>query len=148
MPETDLQQPGLSPVRVAGKAGRPLQAAPGLAGADGYRHADHDPLVPLARDARTGASAATAGVDRAIRDRWQDAAIGAHRHLPITSESGSSARLDRFGVAVQEQPLALRMTYLTGWPAACGAGITPLGGQFGPRPAGWATSRPAVAARS
>jgi hypothetical protein len=68
--------------------------------------------------------------------------------LPITSESGSSARLDRFGVAVQEQPLALRMTYLTGWPVACGAGITPLGGQFGPRPAGWATSRPAVAARS
>jgi hypothetical protein len=68
MPETDFHQPGLSPRRAAAEAAGLTQAAPGPDDAYGHRLADRDPLVPLARDTRTGDEpAATAGVDRAIR---------------------------------------------------------------------------------
>jgi hypothetical protein len=67
MPEKDLQQPVLSPLRAAGEVEEPPRAASGLTGADGHRYGDWNPFVPLAHDARTGAAAATAGVDRAIR---------------------------------------------------------------------------------
>jgi hypothetical protein len=50
MPETDLHQPGLGPLSAAAKAAELAQAASGLVGADGYRLAGSDPLVPLVRD--------------------------------------------------------------------------------------------------
>ena len=64
MPETDLDQPGRSPLLAAAEPAELTQAA------SGHRHrlADRDPLVPLASGTRTVYEpAATAGVDRAIR---------------------------------------------------------------------------------
>jgi hypothetical protein len=61
MPETNLHQPGLSPLLAAAEAAELTQAAPGY----GHQLADRDLLAP---DTRTGADPATpAGVDRAIR---------------------------------------------------------------------------------
>ena len=50
MPETDLHQPDLGPLRAASEAAELAQAVSGLVSADGYRLADSDPLAPLARD--------------------------------------------------------------------------------------------------
>ena len=50
MPDTDLHQPDLGPLRAAAEAAELAQAASGLVSADGYRLADSDPLAPLARD--------------------------------------------------------------------------------------------------
>jgi hypothetical protein len=68
MTDTDLHQPDPGPLRAAAEAAELAQAVSALVSGDGYRHANGDPLVPLAPD--TGASyepAATADVDRAIR---------------------------------------------------------------------------------
>ena len=67
MSETDLHQPGLSPLRAAESA-ELTQAASGLVSANGHGRPDRDPLMPVAPDTRTGDEpAAAAGVDRAIR---------------------------------------------------------------------------------
>ena len=50
MPETDLHQPDLGPLRAAAEAAELAQAVSGLVSADGYRLADSDLLAPLARD--------------------------------------------------------------------------------------------------
>jgi hypothetical protein len=50
MPDTDLHQPDLGPLRAAAEAAELAQAVSGLVSADGYRLADSDPLAPLARD--------------------------------------------------------------------------------------------------
>ena len=49
MPDTDLHQPGLGPLRPAAEAAELAQATSGLVTADGYRLAVSDPLAPLAR---------------------------------------------------------------------------------------------------
>jgi hypothetical protein len=64
MPETDLHQPGRSPLFEAAEAAQLTQAASG----HGPHLADRDSLVPLASGTRTGYEpGATAGMDRAIR---------------------------------------------------------------------------------
>jgi hypothetical protein len=50
MPETDLHQPDLGPLRAAAEAAELAQAASGLVSAHGYRFAASDPLAPLAHD--------------------------------------------------------------------------------------------------
>ena len=49
MPDTDLHQPDLGPLRAAAEAAELAQAVSGLVSADGYRLAGSDPLAPLAR---------------------------------------------------------------------------------------------------
>jgi len=50
MPDTDLHQPCLAPLRAAAGAAELAQAVTGLVSIDGCRLADSDPLAPLARD--------------------------------------------------------------------------------------------------
>jgi hypothetical protein len=50
MPDTDLLQPDLGPLRAAAEAAALAQAVSGLVSIDGYRLADSGPLAPLARD--------------------------------------------------------------------------------------------------
>jgi hypothetical protein len=50
MPDTDLRQPNLGPLRAAAEAAELAQAVSGLVSAYGYRLADTDPLAPLARE--------------------------------------------------------------------------------------------------
>ena len=50
MPDTDLHQPDLGPLRAAAKAAELAQAVSGLVSADGYRLADSGLLAPLAHD--------------------------------------------------------------------------------------------------
>jgi hypothetical protein len=55
MTDTDLHPAGLGPLRAAAEAAELGQAVTALAGIDGCRPADSDPLAPLARDvARQG----------------------------------------------------------------------------------------------
>jgi len=64
MPETDLHQPGRSPLLAAAEPAELAQAASG----HGHHLADRDPLVPPASGTRTGYEpGATARVDRATR---------------------------------------------------------------------------------
>jgi hypothetical protein len=49
MPDTDLHQPDLGPLRAAADAAELAQAVSGLVTDDGYRLAGSDPLAPLAR---------------------------------------------------------------------------------------------------
>jgi hypothetical protein len=50
MPETDLHQPGRSPLHAAAEAAELQQAVSGLASTHGHRLADRDPLAPPDRD--------------------------------------------------------------------------------------------------
>ena len=49
MPDTDLHQPALGPLRAAAEAAELAQAVSGLVSIDGCRLAGNDPLAPLAR---------------------------------------------------------------------------------------------------
>ena len=62
MPETDLRQPGCSPLLAAAEAAELAQAA------SGHGHlADRDSLLRLVPDTRSGHEpAATAGLDRVV----------------------------------------------------------------------------------
>ena len=63
MSETDLRQPGCSPLLAAADAAELAHAASG----HGHHLADRDPLLPLVPDTRTGYEpAATAGVERVV----------------------------------------------------------------------------------
>jgi Protein of unknown function (DUF2637) len=107
MPETDLHQPGPSPLLAAAEAAELTQAVPELVSADGHRLADRDRLVPLASDTRTGYEAvATAGVDRAIRVSTAIAVLAvagvaayvsywhAYAVVRVHGEAGVTARLE------------------------------------------------------
>ena len=49
MPDTDVHQPDLGPLRAAADAAELARAVSGLVTDDGYRLAGSDPLAPLAR---------------------------------------------------------------------------------------------------
>ncbi len=85
MSETDLDQPGLGPLRAAAEAAELAQVVPGLASADGYRLADRDPLAPLAREIARSMTEAGLTVHRCA------AHDPGYRPLPIADVTGGQA---------------------------------------------------------
>ena len=103
MPDTDLHQPDLGPLRAAAEAAELAQAVSGLVSVDGYRLADSDPLAPLARDIARSMTEAGLTVHHCARHdpRYR---LGGVCLLPVPADRGRPRR-DR-GVLDHAQPAA------------------------------------------
>ena len=95
MPSTDLDQPGLGPLRAAAEAAELAQAVSGLVSMYGYSLADSDPLAPLARDLARSLTEAGLSVHHCARHdpRYR---LGGVCLLPIPARPGTGCS----GIAV------------------------------------------------
>ena len=100
MPDTDLHQPVLGPLRVAAEAAELAQAVSGLVSADGYHLSDR-PAAPLARD---------------IARSMTEAGLPLHHCASITRATGSAAYACCYR---QDRPMAVPGSRCRGPRTAC-----------------------------